>query len=201
MLVDAELLATGRYQALAGPALVRLSGATAGQHARSDILGLALRLQRRASRDPREGDQDLLFGTFESFFTLGRAVQHTRADDYLANRYASVAPWWIPGLGAAVLRLEPIRDAGAFPDEDRLARLDTAIGRDAARFALTAGDQRLGELVLRARRAGDPRFRASLFRQGRGLRPLGFRNGIRATVYPINQTARRLRKRDRRWVV
>ena len=36
-------------------------------------------------------------------------------------------------------------------------------------------------------------LRASMFRQGRSLRPLGLRNGIRATVYPLSQLARRLR--------
>jgi hypothetical protein len=32
-----------------------------------------------------------------------------------------------------------------------------------------------------------------MFRQGRAIRPVGFRNGVRATVYPISQLARRLR--------
>jgi hypothetical protein len=38
-------------------------------------------------------------------------------------------------------------------------------------------------------------LRASMFRQGRALRPLGLRNGIRATVYPLSQLARGLRGR------
>jgi hypothetical protein len=38
-------------------------------------------------------------------------------------------------------------------------------------------------------------LRASMFRQGRALRPLGLRNGIRATVYPMSQLARGLRGR------
>ena len=36
-------------------------------------------------------------------------------------------------------------------------------------------------------------LRVSMFRQGRAIRPVGFRNGVRATVYPISQLARRLR--------
>jgi hypothetical protein len=52
----------------------------------------------------------------------------------------------------------------------------------------------VGELRLVTRAALDDRgLRASMFRQGRGVRPLGLRNGIRATVYPISQAARRLR--------
>jgi hypothetical protein len=52
----------------------------------------------------------------------------------------------------------------------------------------------IAELRLVERMPIDDRLlRASMFRQGRGVRPLGLRNGIRATVYPISQTARRLR--------
>lgn len=193
---DAELVALPPYQRLSGPAVVRLSGAISGQRARSDILGFALRLQRRASRDPREGDQDLLFGTFESFFTLRSGVEHTHADDYLTNHYSSVSPWWIAEHGPVVLRLEPQDHEEVISDGDRLARLDAAIAEDRARFALVIAPGRpLAEIVLHARRGEAPDLRMSMFRNGRGIRPLGFRNGIRAIVYPINQSARRLRDR------
>jgi hypothetical protein len=81
---------------------------------------------------------------------------------------------------------------------DRLARLDADLAADRARFDLVVGtgDARraLAELRLVERIAADDRgLRTSMFRQGRGVRPLGLRNGIRATVYPMSQTARRLR--------
>jgi hypothetical protein len=81
---------------------------------------------------------------------------------------------------------------------DRLARLDADLAADRARFELAVGtgDARvaLAELRLIERIATDDRgLRASMFRQGRGVRPLGLRNGIRATVYPMSQTARHLR--------
>ena len=94
---------------LAGPALVRLSGAFERQDTRSsDVLGLDIRMQRSASCDARIGDQDLLLGTFESFLTAKRDRAATNVRDYLGNTYSSVTPWLVPGHGAAILRLTPV---------------------------------------------------------------------------------------------
>jgi hypothetical protein len=180
---------------LAGPALARLSGAFEDQATTgTDVLGLELRLQRAASEDPRDGDQDVVFGTFESFRTAARDRAATDAGDYLANRYSSVTPWWTPSLGPVTLRLAPppagARDRGG----DRLARLDADLAADRARLVLTAGATEVAELRLIARLDRDATaLRVSMFRCGRGLRPLGLRNGVRATVYPISQLARRIR--------
>lgn len=184
---------------LAGPALVRLSGALAGQTtAGTDVLGVEIRLQRAASDDPTVGDQDLLLGSFESFRTAARDRARTDAGDYLGNTYSTVAPWWLAGRGPVILRLIPppagARDRGA----DRLARLDADLAGDRAWFDLAAdapgGRVALAELRLTARLAIDDRaLRTSMLRQGRGVRPVGLRNGIRATVYPMSQLARRLR--------
>ena len=181
--------------ALAGPALVRLSGAFEGQRSSAaDVLGLDLRLQRAASDDPRTGDQDLLFGTFESFATAGRDRARTNVGDYLANAYSTVTPWWVAGHGAVVLRLVAPPAQPADRGADRLARLDADLAAGRARFGLAIAAHVVGELRLVARAELDDRtLRASMFRHGRGVRPLGLRNGIRATVYPISQTARRLR--------
>jgi hypothetical protein len=200
----AELVAhtpAGRH--LAGPALVRLSGAFADQvTTSSDVLGLDIRMQRTASTDARHGDQDLLLGSFESFATAGRDRANTNTGDYLANDYSTVTPWWVEGHGPVILRLVPWAGSASAPASsggaDRLARLDAALAGDRARFelAIGTGDTRvaLAELRLVERIAIDDRgLRASMFRQGRGLRPLGLRNGIRATVYPMSQIARRLR--------
>lgn len=194
----AELVAHDpAIRALAGPALVRLSGAFHDQRATAaDVLGLDLRMQRTASDDPRTGDQDLLFGSFESFATAGRDRASTNVGDYLANAYSTVTPWWVASHGAVILRLvaPPARpaDRGA----DRLARLDADLAAGSARFALALVTPAhvVGELRLISRAELDDRgLRASMFRHGRGVRPLGLRNGIRATVYPISQAARRLR--------
>ena len=186
-------------QPLVGPALVRLSGAFESQAtAGSDVLGLDIRMQRAASDDPRHGDQDLLLGSFESFRTAGRDRANTNAGDYLANRYSTVTPWWLAGHGPVILRLIPPPAAAPARGRDRLARLDADLAADRATFALAldtaAGPRAIAELRLVERLAIDGRvLRASMFRQGRGVRPLGLRNGIRAVVYPMSQTARRLR--------
>jgi hypothetical protein len=187
---------------LAGPAIIRLSGAFEPQVTQAkDVLGLDLRMRRPAdahSLDARIGDQDLPLGTFESFATASRDRDRTDAGDYLENRYSSVTPWWVPGLGPVIFHLTPA--AARSPDRgaDRLARLDADLAADQARLAVSvrAGGRTtdVGELRLIERLAIDGRaLRVSMFRQGRAIRPVGFRNGVRATVYPISQLARRLR--------
>lgn len=183
---------------LAGPALVRLSGALQSQTGSSDVLGLDIRMQKTPSSDARDGDQDLLLGSFESFRTARRDRARTNTGDYVANRYSTVTPWWVTAEGPVLLRLVPPPPLPADRGPDRLSRLDVDLATDRARFsiAVDAGAQErvIAELRLVERLAIDDRtLRASMFRQGRGVRPLGLRNGIRATVYPISQTARRLR--------
>jgi len=184
---------------LAGPALVRLSGALERQATTGcDVLGLEIRLQRTASDDAAQGDQDLLFGTFESFHTAARDRAQTRSDDYLANRYSTVTRWWMPGHGPMILRLLPPPPAPADRGRDRVGRLTADLAAARARFQLVAttrkGEIELGELRLLQRLAIDDRtLRTSMLRQGRGVRPLGVRNGIRLCVYPMSQLARRLR--------
>jgi hypothetical protein len=184
---------------LVGPALVRLSGVFESQATRaSDVLGLDIRMQRAASSDARDGDQDLLLASFESFTTAARDRANTNTGDYFANRYSTVTPWWVPIHGPVVLRLVPPAGLLASRGGDRLARLDADIAADRARFTLAvdtgARELAIAELRLVERVAIDDRkLRSSMFRQGRGVRPLGLRNGIRATVYPLSQLARGLR--------
>ena len=184
---------------IAGPALVRLSGAFEGQQTTgTDVLGFDIRMQRAASRDGSVGDQDLLLGSFESFATAKRDRENTDVGDYLANRYSSVTPWWVLGTGPAILRVTPPAPAPRERGADRIARLDADLAADRARLVLSVHANGaaidVAELRLVERFADDDRtLRASMFRQGRALRPLGVRNGIRATVYPMSQLARRLR--------
>jgi hypothetical protein len=184
---------------LAGPALVRLSGAFEDQASTaSDVLGLDIRMQRTASTDAHDGDQDLLLGTFESFSTAAHDRAATNVGDYLGNRYSTVTPWYVRGTGPAILRLTPAAQLAADRAATRLLRLEADLAADRARMMLSvhrdghATD--IAELRLVERLPTDARaLHASMFRQGRALRPLGFRNGIRATVYPLSQLARSLR--------
>lgn len=188
---------------LAGPAVVRLGGALHADEAHGgDVLGLALRMRRKDAShelDLSVGDQDLLLGTFESFHTVARDLARTDVHDFLANEYGSVAPWHIAGVGIGKLRALPPAKLERARAPDRLSRLDADIAAGRARFTLVVleahGTPRpIAELHLLERLAlDDGALRMSMFRTSRGLRPVGFRNGIRAVVYPLAQAARRLR--------
>lgn len=230
IIVRAELTARDERLGprLAGPAWVRLSGAFTDQTNRdSDVLGLLVRMRRpsaEASKDPSDGDQDVLFGTFESFATAARDRASTIAIDYLANRYSTVTPYFDRDVGASILRLAPdastsdaARRRGSVSDRrsspgtasgldaapapaNRRQALDDAIAEDCARFVLTQerGDSSTQIAELRLIETTDlpgSRLRGSMFRAGRGLRPVGFRNGIRAVLYPVSQLGRGLRAR------
>jgi hypothetical protein len=184
---------------LAGPALVRLSGAFEAQASSShDVLGFDVRMQKTSTTDAHVGDQDVLFGSFESFHTAAHDKAATNIGDYFNNKYSTVTPWLVHGGGAAILRLTPTQSLPADRATTRLARLDADIAADQARMTLNVErggvSTHIAELRLLERLPTDARaLRASMFRQGRKLRPVGFRNGIRATVYPLSQLARRLR--------
>ncbi len=172
---------------------------------------------RAGEEDVSVGDQDVLLGTFESFATAPRALETTDAGDYLANAYSSVTPWWVEGMGAMIVRLTPMgvndrRSSGAMAsDEDasvtssnRLQRLDAAIGQDRARWIMTLqhsgqpidSSTEIAELRLLERTSLEGhRLRASMRRTGRGLRPVGLRNGIRVVLYPVSQCGRAVRGR------
>lgn len=188
---------------LAGPAVVRLGGAFKNEgETGSDVLGMAVRFRRSAGpiaseADLADGDQDFLAGTFESFWTARKDQARTRVEDFLANEYSSVSVWRIDGAGPGKLRALPPSPAGSRTGS-RIERLDADIAAGRAAFTLEArtngtrvpvAELRLLERLPHRGRA----LRISMFRTGRGLRPTGFRNGIRAVVYPVSQLARRLR--------
>ena len=180
---------------LAGTALVRLSGAFAGTAPTGhDVLGLDIRFQATKSDDPAIGDQDLLMGSFESFHTAAHDREATDAVDYLDNEYSTVTPWSTPGHGPVEWHVARPERRPVGRAADRTGRLDADIVDDVARIVLRIDDAPILELRLTSRLAADQRaLHASMFRTGRGIRPTGFRNGIRATVYPISQFARGLR--------
>lgn len=172
---------------LDGDAVVRFSGAFEGEAGAHDILGLALRIA---------DEQDLVFGTFNSFRTAKQDKANTDAGDYLANRYSSVTPWLTPGRGPVVYHLEPPPPGARGRGTDRLSRLDADLAAKTATFRILADDHPIGSLHLDTRvddATDAAALRMSMFRCGRGVRPVGFRNGIRGTVYPISELARRIR--------
>ena len=195
-------------QRLAGPARVRLSPSTGEQSSTSPgIFGMAIKLGN---------DQDLAVATFESFIHVSDGTNNTNVADYLANQYSSVAPWRARGLGVIWLRAIPgpsapapstgskILSPGATgATSEPIERLDAAIAAGRAIFVLEARDRpgrygalrsRLVEVRLTERLPDDdPKFHISMFRTGRGVVPTGFRNGLRAIVYPVSQFARGLR--------
>ncbi|MEO7094302.1 MAG: hypothetical protein ABI175_13685, partial [Polyangiales bacterium] len=180
---------------LAGPARVRLASSTAAENSpEPSIIGMSIKLGT---------DQDLALGTFESFRTAGEATKTTDITDYLANQYASVAPWRVRGLGVMWLRAIPVPAASAPKTGTRTERLDADIAAGRATFILEAREgpgpdgavrTRLAEVRLLERLPEDDRtIHISMFRTGRGVVPTGFRNGVRAIVYPVSQLARGLR--------
>lgn len=180
---------------LAGSARVRLSSATADENSPSpSIIGMAIKLGN---------DQDLAVATFESFAKAGEGTKQTNVADYLANEYASVAPWRARGLGVIWLRAIPDPAANTPKTGTRVERLDADIAAGRAKFILEAREapgpdgavrSRIAELRLVERLPDDdPNFQVSMFRTGRGIVPTGFRNGVRSIVYPVSQFARGLR--------
>lgn len=189
----------GAGRRLDGPCIARLSGGLGKENSTGqDVLGFSLRCQKDTFTDDlRVGDQDLVFGTFKSFFSLPRTIGSVKVADYLANEYSSVTPWRVAGLGSVKLRAKPPRTE---PREgaDRLSRLDADIKEGTAAFVIEArhgGDWiALATLTLVQRLPSDGKaLHISMFRTGRKYSPTGARNGIRAIVYPVSQLARGLR--------
>lgn len=180
---------------LAGPARVRFASSTAAENSpEPSIIGMSIKFGT---------DQDLALGTFESFVKAGEAAKTTNVADYLANQYASVAPWRVAGLGVVWLRAIPDPAANIAKSGLRTERLDADIAAGRAKFVLEAREapgpdgavrSRLVELRLTERLpADDPQHHISMFRHGRGVVATGFRNGVRSIVYPVSQFARGLR--------
>ena len=190
---NAELTALDdKGKKLAGPARVRLSGASEPENSpKQSILGMAVDIR---------GEQDLLVATFESFIKSKQATADTNVSDYLANQFSSVTPWRVDGR---TLWLRAIPAEQPATTGTRVDRLDAAIAAGRATFTLELRDgpgptstrlAQIAELRLTERLPADePSFKMSMRRTGLGLAPTGLRNGIRLVAYPASQLARRLR--------
>jgi hypothetical protein len=179
----------------AGTARVRFSTSTAEENSPDpSIIGMAIKI---------EDTQDIVVATFEAFVKVNEATKNTNVADYMANQYGSVAPWRVPGLGPIWFRAIPNPESGASTSGKRTERLEADIAAGRATFVIEARERpfadgkvitRLAELRLLERLPDDEsKFHISMFHTGRGIKPTGFRNGIRAVVYPVSQFARGLR--------
>ncbi len=180
---------------LAGTARVRFSSSTAAENSPdASIIGLAIKI---------EDQQDIVVATFESFMKVNEATKNTDITDYMRNQYGSVAPWRVPTLGPIWFRAIPDPASNTPKTGSRTERLEADIAADRAKFVIEARTgpgpndaviKPLAELRLLERLPDDDRnFKISMFNTGRGIKPTGFRNGVRVVVYPVSQLARRLR--------
>ena len=194
-LAEVTALDDAAGERLVGPARVRFSSSTADENSPTPtIIGMSIKFG---------SDQDLALGTFESFIKVNEGTKNTDVTDYMANQYGSVAPWRVRGLGVMWLRAIPDPAAHIPKTGTRTERLEADIAAGRAKFVLEAREapgpdgavrSRLVEVRLTERLAADdPAHRISMFRTGRGVVPTGFRNGVRAVVYPVSQFARGLR--------
>jgi hypothetical protein len=188
---------------MVGPALVRLSSALwREQREWPDILGLAVRLraEETVTEKPAAEDQDLLFATVRSPWTLGLAPFTTDTHDWLENDYYAVSPFRVRGLGRAKLRVTASH-AGA-PGQSRVERLEAALKAGQARFTFEVFPRRgeaagrwypLAKLQLLEQVELDPAtLRFWPFRNGRGITPMGFVHSLRIPTYRQSQEARTL---------
>jgi hypothetical protein len=185
--------------ALAGPALVRFSGALwKSRWEHLEVLGCALRFRRHAdaSAEPEADDQDLLFATILRPWTMGLAPLTTDAADYLDNLYYAVSPFDVTGFGRAFLRLRPDPRHGT-AGGTRGERLDATVAREGVALTLEVrrrwrwGWVPVARVALRERADVNQEALAfSPFRDGRGVVPRGLVHALRRAVYPASQGAR-----------
>ena len=190
---------------LSGHVLVRLSSAWWKRREWPDVLGVALRFTRRAevSADATADDQDLLFATARSPWTLPLAPLSTAVHDFFANDYYAVAPFAVDGIGEGRLRIVPAipidRASSPSSSSSRRAKLAQAVAQGTARWQLEVKANEghdwspLAEIALTTNvteQIDQKRLRFSPFRAARGFSPIGFVQGLRRATYIASQEAR-----------
>lgn len=190
---------------LRGPALARFSGALwRGGFEHCEVLGIALRLRQTESVSPDRApdDQDLLFATIRSPFTMWLAPFTTNAHDYLGNHYWAVSPFDVGHSRHVKFRLSPVardsRQADARATHlPRDRALFDAVNRDSGAFRLQS--RRTFELrwrtlatvsLLTAVELDQEALRFSPFQNARGIVPSGFVHALRRAAYAASQRAR-----------
>lgn len=194
--------------ALAGPAVVRFSGAGREEGSTApDVVGVALRFLRddsalalalEAARF--DGDQDLDLASFSGLLphAVWRSMRTTDVSDYLANSYRSLSPCRVCETWTGELWAVPGSLEDPVSGDSRVARLKNAIATGAARLDLEVrtGSQTIPIATIWLRRLAAeraPSLRTSVLRRGRGLVVGGVRSGLRIPVYAASQAGRALR--------
>jgi hypothetical protein len=183
----------GRVLARCSPALSRHG------RERLDVLGIALRFRRGPGdpldEHPEPGDQDLLFATILSPFTMVFSLFTTDASDYLRNEYLAVSPFSV-GSYRVKLRLRPTNALHPI-FETRDQRLRSAVRGKRANWCLDARRTLTRPWEPIARISFD-RFidldqnelRFDPFRNGAGIVPVGVVHAMRRAAYAASQRAR-----------
>ena len=199
---ELEVIPGGPYEQIAlqlgRTVLTRLSGALRrGGRESLDVLGIGLRMHRghKLRVHAIATDQDLLFATIRSPFTMGLAPFTTSSHDFFANRYYAVSPFALEGMHRVELRLSPIMR----PDHEgsRADKLRAAVAAGEAQFELAArktlhfGWAPIAKITLTKESELDQEtLRFDPYQNGAGIVPVGVVNAIRKRVYPASQAAR-----------
>lgn len=166
---------------------------------RFDVLGIGMRIRLRGERTfdarARAGDQDLLFATIRSPWTMLLSPFTTDASDFVDQTYWAVSPFAVGAPGRVELRLRPLdppRTRGS-----RIERLRSAVeaGRAAwwleARKTLTLRWHRVARVTVEHEVTIDQAaLQFDPFRTGRDIVPVGLVHAIRRAVYAASQHAR-----------
>ena len=188
---------------LIGSAMVRFSGALwrrGFEH--FDVLGIALRFRRTDDPTvrPADSDQDLLFATIRSPFTMPISPLTTRPGDYLGNTYYAVSPFVDESGRKVKFRIVP-ECAESDASASRNDRLKQAFDRAPVRLRLDVRKtfarawKPLAVIALKTEIAVDQQaLRFSPFQTGRGLRPRGLVHALRRAAYPASQWGRQKAK-------
>jgi hypothetical protein len=186
----------------AGRVLARCSAALwRGGREHLDVLGIALRIRpgegHALDEIARAGDQDLLFATIRSPFTMVFSPLTTDATDFFGNRYWAVSPF--AALGSRYeLRLSPIHPPPrpALPGP-RATRLLAAVAAHRAAWSLEVRETwtlrwyAVARIDLERPVAIDQAaLQFDPFRAGLGLEPVGAVHAMRRATYAASRAGR-----------
>ena len=198
---DGPLGAIGRQ--LEGPALARFSGALWRRGVEHlEVLGAALRFRYGEVVTPETlpSDQDLLFATIVSPFTMPLSPFTTNAHDYWKNRYWAVSPFDAPEVGRVKFRLSPVTSPppSDLPRDARLASIVSAglgiLHLETRRTFSSSWTPVARVTMQRVADIDQEALRFSAFNGGRGIRPRGLVHAMRRPTYAASQRARPTRE-------
>jgi hypothetical protein len=178
--------------------LARFSGALRRRdHESLDVLGVALRFSHAPIDSVTAGkrDQDLLFATILSPFTMAFSPFTTRAHDFFANRYYAVSPFALADGRRVKFRLSPLAHPPAHGT--RTESLRAAVEGSAAHFVLEARETLrvrwtpIAHISVEHEASLDQTaLRFDPYQDGAGIVPVGVIQAIRRRAYPASQSAR-----------